>query len=133
MNWDEIRYFTPDEFACRCGECDSDGAEMDLGFLWKLDQLRTRLKQPLIITSGYRCPAYNDRISTTGIAGPHTTGKASDIGISGKQAHRLLQLAVLGGWFSGIGIHQRGPHEERFIHLDTLTLPAHPRPRVWTY
>lgn len=130
---DHIRYFKPSEFACDCGDCGSTGHEMRLDFVEKLDDLRHRLGFPLFVTSGYRCPTYNQRISTTGIDGPHTTGRAADIGLSGPRVHSLVQQCSLGGWMSGIGLNQKGDHSTRFVHLDDLAEPAHPRPRIWTY
>lgn len=132
ITWGDIKHFKPREFACKCGECDSDGTEMQLDYVFKLDDLRERLGAPLIVTSGYRCPAYNQRISNTGPNGPHTTGRASDVKASGLLAFRIVQQCSLGGWFSGIGIHQRGSHGSRFIHLDDLP-HGDTRPRVWTY
>lgn len=133
ITWDIIEHFKPAEFACRCGECGSTGEEMNLNFIFALDQLRERQGRPIIITSGYRCPAYNDSISTTGRNGPHTTGQAADVAVSGEDAFHLVQQCTLGGWMRGIGINQRGPFEKRFIHLDDLDGPDHPRPRIWTY
>lgn len=133
IDWHQIEHFKPEEFACRCGECGSDGREMDLNFVFALDQLRERSGRPMVITSGYRCPAYNNRIASTGFDGPHTTGRAADIGISGEPAFHLVQQCTLGGWMRGIGINQKGPHEKRFIHLDDLEGPDHPRPRLWSY
>lgn len=133
ITWDMIRHFDPKEFACRCDTCGSDGHEMDMNFVYALDQLRERSGRPMRITSGYRCPAYNASISTTGHDGPHTTGRAADVGVSGEPAFNLVQQCSLGGWMRGIGINQKGPHDKRFIHLDDLEGPDHPRPRVWTY
>lgn len=133
LNWTMIKHFTPGEFACKCGECGSTGNEMDLDFISLLDQLRTRQDHAMIITSGYRCPEYNSRISSTGFDGPHTTGRAADVGVSGEQAFNLVKQCSLGGWMSGIGINQKGSHDKRFIHLDNLEGPDHPRPRIWTY
>lgn len=133
LEWKKIQHFKPEEFACKCCECNGDGYFMDGDFIRKLDDLRQRMNMPMIITSGYRCPAYNSRISSTGENGPHTTGRAADIGISGDRAFHLLRQCTLGGWMSGIGINQKGPHNKRFIHLDDLNGPDHPRPRVWTY
>ena len=133
ITWDTIRHFKPSEFACSCWDCTSTGEEMDLNYIYALDQLRERQGSPMVITSGFRCPAYNDRISSTGFNGPHTTGRAADVGVSGERAYRLVQQSSLGGWMQGIGINQRGPHSNRFIHLDDLESPDHPRPRVWTY
>lgn len=133
MTWEDIRYFEPSEFACHCGKCGSTGEEMALDFVEKLDDLRHRLGHPLIITSGFRCSLYNDQVSTTGFDGPHTTGRAADVSINGEQAFHLVRQCTLGGWMSGIGINQTGPHLGRFIHLDDLAAPRHPRPRIWTY
>lgn len=129
-SWSDIRYFARGEFDCNCG-CGRN--DMQLDFVAKLDDLRTRLGVPLRVTSGYRCPLYNNVVSTTGENGPHTTGRAVDVQLAGANVHRLVMQASLGGWFSGIGLHQRGPHSKRFIHLDDLEAPAHPRPRIWTY
>ena len=133
IEWTQVEYFKRSEFACHCGECDSTGDEMNMEFIFALDQLRERQGTAMIITSGYRCPEYNDRISTTGRNGPHTTGRAADISVSGERAFHLILQCNLGGWMKGIGINQKGPHNKRFIHLDDLEEPDHPRPRVWTY
>jgi len=128
-----ILHFIPHEFRCRCGTCGSDGREMQLDFVQKLDDLRERCGFPFIVTSGYRCPAHNLTVSTTGQDGPHTTGRAVDLALSGPNVHTLLRQVTLGGWMSGIGLKQHGPYTGRFIHLDDLEAPQHPRPRVWTY
>ena len=132
-SWADIKHFDPGEFRCKCGTCGSDGHEMNIDFVAKLDDLRERIGVPLWVSSGYRCPAYNSQISTTGEDGPHTTGRAADVALYGPNVHRLVQQSSLGGWFSGIGLHQRGPHAKRFVHLDDLEEPDHPRPRIWTY
>lgn len=122
-------HFSKRELTCKCG---CGRAEMDGKFMEELERLRLAYAQPMIITSGYRCPFYNNKISTTGKGGPHTTGQAVDVAISGPEAYRLVLLAIQFG-FSGIGIHQRGPHAGRFVHLDNLPLATHPRPRIWSY
>jgi zinc D-Ala-D-Ala carboxypeptidase len=127
--WSQITYFESSEFTCAC--CGRE--HMDLAFILKLDDLRSRLGFPLIVSSGYRCPRHNQKVSTTGRDGPHTTGRAVDFAISGENAFRLVTQSSLGGWMSGIGVKQHGPHEERFIHLDDLEGNSRPRPRIWTY
>lgn len=131
MIFDELRFFKKSEFTCKCG---CNRTYMNPDFLKKLDDARSRFDFPFFITSGYRCPEYNERISTTGRTGPHTTGRAVDIQLFGKNAFRVIQQCSLGGWFTGIGLHQRGPHAKRFIHLDDLTEDDNrARPTVWTY
>jgi uncharacterized protein YcbK (DUF882 family) len=122
-----MRYFTDAEFACR--HCNQN--RMDRAFLAMVDELRHRCGFPLTITSGYRCPTHNAAVSSTGAAGPHTTGRAVDIGVSRHRAHDVLRHALAMG-FTGIGVQQKGA--SRFIHLDMLREPQHaPRPSVWSY
>lgn len=123
----KLRYFTADEFKCKhCGQ-----NKMDRGFLLLLDELRHRCGFPLVIGSGYRCPVHNQKVSTTGADGPHTTGRAVDVTVSRHRAHDVLRHAMELG-FTGIGVSQKGA--SRFLHLDTLTEPQHaPRPTVWSY
>lgn len=121
MSWAGIRHFKPNEFACKhCGE-----NKIDMGLVRMLDSLRTEFGRPIIITSGYRCPEHNQRVSSTGLDGPHTTGKAVDIGVSRGDAYRLLKIAFLMG-FNRIGVNQKG--NSRFIHLDMLEGNT-----IWSY
>ena len=123
-------HFSRKELECHCG-CGQ--AEMDYEFLDRLESLRTAFGKPMLVTSGFRCPTYNAQVSGTGFTGPHVTGKAVDIAISGEDAHTLLAFAVH-HQFQGLGISQKGPHNKRFIHLDLIENgPGRPRPRVWSY
>ena len=118
-----MKYFTLSEFKCKC--CGQ--AQMDQEFLDKLDELRERCGFPLVITSGYRCPDYNDAVSSTGRTGPHTSGRATDIKVDRERAYILLDNAFDMG-FKGIGVKQHDTG--RFIHLDMLDSP---RPTIWSY
>ncbi len=120
--------FSSDELKCHhCGVY-----AMQPEFMDKLQALRTEYGKSMKITSGYRCPVHNAKVSTTGANGPHTTGQAVDVQCSGADAYRLMSLAIKHG-FTGIGVAQKGPHDGRFLHLDTLAAPNYPRPNVWTY
>lgn len=100
-------------------------------FVERLDALRERLGAPLIVSSGYRCQAHNARVSSSGRFGPHTTGRAADLAVSGAVAFRVLALAAELG-FTGLGVQQRGAG--RFVHLDDLPAASdRPRPWVWSY
>ena len=127
--WDSIRFFEKSEFACSCcGE-----SKMDREFVFHLDFIRGRLHFPLRVNSGYRCPDHNERVSSTGRTGPHTTGKAADLGVFGRQAHELIREALVYRWFTGLGVNQRGAHASRFVHLDALPTDSKSRPTVRTY
>ena len=123
----ETPHFSRHELQCRCG-CGK--CEMDAVFMIRPEELRRAFGKPMRLSSAYRCPDHNERISKTGRTGPHTTGRAVDVLVSGEDAYRLVRLALEHG-FTGIGIAQRGPHERRFIHLDDLDGPT--RPWVWSY
>lgn len=129
FHWRWAPVFTPEELTCRCG-CGQ--LAVDTEFLDELVRLRYEFARPMAISSGYRCPAHNVRESSTGPNGPHTTGGAVDVQISGEAAYDLGYLAYRFG-FAGIGFRQHGPHEARFVHLDRLVGRQYPRPRVWTY
>lgn len=120
-------HFTDDELRCPCG-C---GMLPKLDFMEKVETLRSVYGKPLRVTSAARCPDYNAKVSSTGRDGPHTTGRAIDISVNGREAHNLLRLAMRFGNFSGIGLQQKGDHASRFLHLDDLTGPQ--RPWIWTY
>lgn len=130
MNDIEYPFFTKDELKCKCGKCGSVGLEMNPAYMTKIVALRQYLKFPLPITSAYRCPEYNAKVSTTGLHGPHTTGRAMDIAVRNEKAFQLIDVAKAFG-FTGIGIQQKG--DSRFVHIDDLELPAYPRPNVWSY
>lgn len=128
--------FSPAEMACK----GSGRVFVHSALLDKLEQLRAAVRAVpgfeqavLPVTSGYRSPEYNAKVSSTGADGPHTTGLAVDLQCSGQLAYLVVKCAIALK-FSGIGVSQKGPHEKRFIHLDLLPHgPNSPRPWLWTY
>jgi len=127
MAW---RHFDLAEFECKCG---CAGNQISRGLVDLLDVGREELGFRFVVSSGYRCPGHNERVSSTGRNGPHTTGKAVDIAVMGMNAFMLLQWAMTSGKFYGIGICQKGPHAKRFIHLDRVDDQNAFRPTVWSY
>ncbi len=126
VNWaDYAPYFREYEFRCKhSGKC-----EMDNEFMSKLLALRLTYG-PMTITSGYRDKTH-PREAKKDAPGAHTTGKACDVAVQGKDAYRLLKLALAQG-FTGIGVQQKG--EGRFIHLDICAdSPTMTRPNCWSY
>ncbi len=132
----EPKYFDYNDFDQK-GWKGSGKEHMDPGFLEKLDELvelycqyagYTPAKGILHISSGYRSPEYNERVSKTGGNGPHTTGKAVDI-LCHRQTMRWLVFCALSLGFLGIGVSATGPMSSRFIHLDM----ARRTKEFWTY
>lgn len=126
MNETGFRFFTHDELACQRGKCPYCGgmAKMESEFMDKIVALRLRCGFGFPVNSAYRCPRHNFNVSTTGSTGPHTTGRAIDIGVAYGEASALLEEAVKMG-IPGIGIKQHG--SDRFIHLDDISR------RLWSY
>ena len=124
-------HFTVEEMKCKgTGICTMDEVFMEL-----LEEIRKLYGKPIYPISGYRAPKHNDKVSSSGLNGPHTTGRAVDITIYGTEARILEQIAMNNG-MTGFGLKQHGPHKGRFIHLDNLESdPKIPRTRpwVWTY
>lgn len=114
--------FSMYELECKCGCIDMRFCDEDLD---DLQALRDDCGFPFHINSGYRCPSYNAKVSSTGFDGPHTDF-AVDIGITGAKAIKFLTTAPKHG-FNGIGVSQKGPHKDRFIHIDKG------RVRLWSY
>jgi len=122
---DSSQYFSKAELQCKCG-CEQ--APMDPQFLMMLDELRSKLNKPLRVSSGFRCPSHNSKVSGTGETGPHTTGKAVDLAVDRSFAYETLRASMAMG-FTGIGVKQKGGG--RFLHLDTITEGL--RPTIWSY
>lgn len=119
--------FSKAELLCKCG-CGMLPAQ---DFMDKVQQVRDVFEKPLLVTSAARCPVHNAVVSKTGSTGPHTTGRAIDLAVSGADALRLVEIALEQG-FTGIGVNQKGA--SRFIHLDDLSFaPGRPRPFIWSY
>lgn len=103
---------------------------MDDDFMAKLDIIREEVGVPFIVTSGYRDKTHPIEAKKT-TPGAHASGKAVDILIRGKDALKLIEVALKHG-ITGLGVKQHG--DSRFIHLDTLDSEPHrPRPTVWSY
>lgn len=121
-------FFSEGELKCSgCGK-----AFMDDGFMKQLVELRRTYGKPMIITSGYRDADYNRKIGGAPNSA-HLYGKAVDVRVMGQDAYTLLKMALAMG-FTGIGVKQHGPVENRFLHLDTINTQDNiVRPIVWSY
>jgi len=68
-------HFTRAEFSCKCN-CGFN--TVDAGLIDLLEEVRNHFDKPVVITSGCRCPEYNERVG--GSAGSqHKLGRAADI------------------------------------------------------
>ena len=120
---EEWKNFVLDEFKCSC--CSK--VKMDAAIIDLVQNSRNELG-PLSITSAYRCPSHNASGSSTGEAGPHTTGHALDISVKDSQ-HRKELIDYFATKVTGLGI------AKSFIHIDNLTHEHgfNMRPNAWKY
>ena len=97
--WDEIEYFTRDEFRCKCGGkyCNGYPAEPDERMVRIADQLRKNLGVPVTIVSGLRCKTWN-AIQGGVSNSQHMYGEAADIYAKGVSQTRVeAELDKIGG------------------------------------
>jgi hypothetical protein len=92
--WDHIRYWSREEFRCRCGGkyCNGFPAEPNQTLVELVDDIRHKAGRPGIPSSGLRCPTWNS--IQGGVANSdHCKGKALDFSIEGMSGSQLLSLA----------------------------------------
>lgn len=87
--WDEIKYFTRQEFACKCGKCGGFPVEPEEKLLRLADRVREHFGSPVRVSSGVRCEAHNAAVG--GVAGSrHKLGKAMDFSVAGLSSTLVL-------------------------------------------
>lgn len=114
--------FSDKELACQhCGKFNEKEEFNEL--MEKVQELRDEYGKGIPVTSAYRCESHPIEAAKQR-AGYHSIA-AIDLGVSGTDAYRILELAFKLG-FTGIGVNQKGG--SRFIHLDRREVPT-----VWSY
>lgn len=116
--WDDIRYFTRDEFRCQCkGKyCNGFPVEPQEEMVRTVDEIRRRLGIPISIVtaggSGVRCQKHNADVG--GVANSeHLYGRAADLHSSASPAKMKAVAEEVMGSTGGIGLYDWG------IHVDT--------------
>lgn len=120
------KHFSKKELMCKCG---CGVAKMKKSFMDIVEKIREEYGKPIILSSAYRCPEYNNKISSTGFDGPHTTGEAIDIKIFGDKAVKLIKLGLKYD-MRRFGVNQKGNINLRFIHMDKV---ADKIEWIWSY
>ena len=101
-------HFNLSEFACPCCK----RVMLHPKLLAKLMELRKILEKPVYITSGYRCPIYNQKVGGV-VNSYHLIGLAADIKVKDISLIDLLEVCEEIG-FGGIGFYEK----KNFLHLD---------------
>lgn len=115
-------YYDQAELECSCGCCWSDpGWGLDATLVHALDSIRHAMRQPVRVTSGYRCRKHNEAIGGSPNS-YHCQGLAADINlVEGDQPdlglvelyHAVVEVPMI----RGIGAY---PHH---IHVDVRSGP----------
>ena len=110
--WEEIRYFSREEFACRCGNCGGFPAEPSEKLVRIAEGIREFFGEPAIVSSGVRCPVHN--MAVGGVANSrHLAGKAMDYRIRGKGAGEVLDYVN-----RQKGVRYAYAIDQSYIHMD---------------
>ena len=114
--WDDIKYFTREEFRCPCGRCGGFPVEPQESMVRTVDEIRRRLGIPISIVdsggSGVRCVAHNAEVG--GVANSqHLYGLAADLHSAASPAQMKAVAEDVMGHTGGIGLYDWG------IHVDT--------------
>lgn len=107
---------TRSEFKCNCGKCDYDTVDIEL--IGVIQDVRDHFKSSVKITSGNRCPAYNEEIGGASKS-YHPRGRAADIqvkNVSPDDVHEYLSNKYQDQY--GIGKYNT------FTHIDTRSNKA---------
>lgn len=111
--WDEIEFFTREEFRCKCGGryCNGFPAEPHEATVRYADAVRRRVGKPIPVNSGLRCKTWN-QIQGGVSNSNHLTGGAVDLGRpSGvTPAQMKAEADAVMGNTGGIGIYDWGIH-----------------------
>lgn len=117
-----IKHFKAREFDSP--DLPGSGTKMEPGLVKLVDQLRSEVGFPLLISSGFRTTRHN--LLTGGIEGSsHTTGWACDIRALHSATRFTIVNAALALGFSRIGL------ADTFIHVDVD--PTKVEKRIWLY
>lgn len=108
-------HFAPWEFKCR--HCGSLGRGMSKALLLRLEALYVKLGSvPIWVTSGYRCPVHNSRLSGAAANSQHMYNTAADIQVSvapaavANAAETIFGDGGLGRYSSFTHVDVRGYH-----------------------
>lgn len=119
--WDDIEFFTREEFRCKCGGkyCNGFPAEMSEDTVRCADEIRRRAGVPLRVNSGLRCDRWN-AIQGGVKNSNHRTGHAVDLSgnISPAKLYAIAQevhAEEIPGR-GGLGLYDWGIHEDDGVY-----------------
>ena len=109
--WQDIKYFTREEFRCPCGKCGGLPVEPDEKMVRTVDAIRAKLGKPITINSGVRCQSHNDELPGSAKNSNHIKGMAADLHCNTATPAELKAAAeAVMGKTGGIGLYKWGIH-----------------------
>jgi hypothetical protein len=112
------KYFGTAEFSCHCNFSDCKEQRISKSLITKLDKIREAEKQPLIVTSAFRCTKYQAVLRASGVntvvakLSQHELGNAADIVPKDQKNVRTTFLDICAKEFDSIGL------SDKFLHCD---------------
>lgn len=117
----ENPYFRESEFVCKCGKCVKPGNVPSDKLIRALVWVRETFDSPVIINSGYRCPAHNAKVGGAKNS-QHTIGSAADFVVKGHRTEEVFRVVMDKFKDEGFGIaikkNKQNPYGG-FVHLDS--------------
>lgn len=113
--WDEIEFFTREEFRCQCGGkyCNGFPVEPDETMVRTVDEIRRRLGVPVSIVdaggSGVRCKVHNTAVGGASNS-LHMYGRAADLHSSASPARMKAVAEEVMGATGELGLYDWGIH-----------------------
>lgn len=113
--WDEIEFFTREEFRCQCGGkyCNGFPAEPDETLVRTVNEIRRRLGVPVSIVeaggSGVRCKVHNTAVGGASNS-LHMYGRAADLHSSASPARMKAVAEEVMGATGELGLYDWGIH-----------------------
>ena len=112
--------FKSREFDCHGNGCCST-TKLDPKLVEYLQMIRDHFKQPINVTSAYRCETHNRNVGGASRS-YHMQGKAADIVVQGVSSREVAKYAESIG-ILGIGLYETSS-DGFFTHVDTRTTKA---------
>jgi len=101
------KHFRAKEFACPCDRDECRTVVVHWALIRLLERMREQIEQPLYITSGYRCPRWNQEVGGAPES-LHLAGMAADVQASTDVQHLASIAEAVGA--GGIGVYPRHTH-----------------------
>ena len=111
--WEGIKYFTRDEFKCKCGKyCDGHPVAVRTELLKNADRVREYFNSPVTVSSGVRCKQHNANVG--GVENSrHLQGKAMDFYVQNFPASMVLAYVQ-----ALPGIRYAYAIDSNYVHMD---------------